>query len=88
MQYLYPVQEPVLAAAMGLVPAELEIEGLYEYQDRRSKKGGSDKVVSPHVQSVCKRYTPIPKKADNSTSVGALRIEPRNRRSVTGKSST
>ncbi|KIN05506.1 hypothetical protein OIDMADRAFT_112975 [Oidiodendron maius Zn] len=36
---------------MGLIPVELDIEGLYETQDRRRKKSTSDKVVPPHVHS-------------------------------------
>jgi hypothetical protein len=40
---------------MGLIPVELDIEGLYETQDRRRKKSTSDKVVPPHVHSVCKK---------------------------------
>lgn len=55
LRHAYPVQDPVTAAAMGLIPVELDIEGLYETQDRRRKKSTSDKVVPPHVHSVGSR---------------------------------
>jgi AP-1-like transcription factor len=48
----YPVQDPVTAASMGLIPVELDIDGLYETQDRRRKKSTGDKAVPPHVHSV------------------------------------
>lgn len=35
----------------GLIPVELEIEGLYEDYDRRRRKNGSEKIVSSHVHS-------------------------------------
>lgn len=54
------MQDPVTAAAMGLIPVELDIEGLYETQDRRRKKSSDDKVVPPHVHSVSRRYLPVP----------------------------
>lgn len=52
----YPMQYPISndgMAPLGLIPVELDIEGLYEDHDRRRRKGGSDKVVSSHVHSVC-----------------------------------
>jgi hypothetical protein len=39
-------------APVGLIPVELEIEGLYEDYDRRRRKNGSEKIVSSHVHSV------------------------------------
>jgi len=45
----YPMQYP--ATPMGLIPVELDIEGLYEDHDRRRRKNGNDKVVASHVHS-------------------------------------
>lgn len=39
-------------APPGLIPVELDIEGLYEDHDRRRKRGSEGKVVAPHVHSV------------------------------------
>jgi len=50
----FPMQYPMSGdgmAPLGLIPVELDIEGLYEDHDRRRRKGGSDKVVSSHVHS-------------------------------------
>lgn len=51
----YPMQYPMNGeglAPMGLIPVELDIEGLYEDHDRRRRKnGGSEKTVSSHVHS-------------------------------------
>jgi hypothetical protein len=41
---------------MGLIPFELNIERLYDTQDRRRKKSTGDKVIPPYIQSVCGRY--------------------------------
>jgi hypothetical protein len=52
----FPMQYPMSGdgmAPLGLIPVELDIEGLYEDHDRRRRKSGSDKVVSSHVHSVC-----------------------------------
>lgn len=51
----YPMQYPINGeniAPVGLIPVELEIEGLYEDYDRRRKKNGNEKIVSSHVHSV------------------------------------
>jgi len=51
----FPMQYPVNGegvAPVGLIPVELEIEGLYEDYDRRRKKNGNEKIVSSHVHSV------------------------------------
>jgi hypothetical protein len=87
MQYLYPVQDAAPVAAMGLIPVELDIRGLYEDYDRRRRKSGNEEAVAPRVQ-VCNRYTPTHNKADAPTSVDALRIEPHSGGFVKGKSST
>lgn len=48
----YPMQYP--PAHMGLIPVELDIEGIYEDHDRRRRKNsGNEKVVASHVHSVC-----------------------------------
>ncbi|KAH6682607.1 putative AP-1-like transcription factor [Halenospora varia] len=46
MQYTADGITPV-----GLIPVELEIEGLYEDYDRRRRKNGNEKIVSSHVHS-------------------------------------
>jgi hypothetical protein len=51
----FPMQYPTHGeglAPMGLIPVELDIEGLYEDHDRRRRKNGSEKVVASHVHSV------------------------------------
>lgn len=60
MKYSYPVlvQDPVSAAAIGMIPVELDIEGCYETQDRQQKKNENERVVPLHVLSVCNRYRP------------------------------
>jgi hypothetical protein len=52
MQYLFPVQDPTSAAAMGLIPAEFDIESFYNSQDNRSKMSSDNKIVPPGVQAV------------------------------------
>jgi len=52
----FPMQyaaNPESMAPIGLIPVELDIEGLYEDHDRRRRKNGSEKVVASHVHSVC-----------------------------------
>jgi AP-1-like factor len=53
----YPMQYPMHSedlAPLGLIPLELDIEGLYEDHDRRRRKNTSnEKTVSSHVHSVC-----------------------------------
>lgn len=52
----FPMQYPMNGegmAPMGLIPVELDIEGLYEDHDRRRRKNGNEKTVSSHVHSVC-----------------------------------
>jgi len=50
----FPMQYPTSGdyqAPIGLIPVELDIEGLYEDHDRRRRKNGSEKVVASHVHS-------------------------------------
>ncbi|KAG9234877.1 putative AP-1-like transcription factor [Amylocarpus encephaloides] len=47
----YPTHTTEGVAPAGLIPVELEIEGLYEDYDRRRRKNGSEKIVSSHVHS-------------------------------------
>ncbi|CZR53119.1 related to AP-1-like transcription factor [Phialocephala subalpina] len=50
----FPMQYPMNGEGMtplGLIPVELDIEGLYEDHDRRRRKNGSEKTVSSHVHS-------------------------------------
>jgi len=46
----FPMQYPG-SAPMGLIPVELDIEGLYEDHDRRRRKNGNEKIVASHVHS-------------------------------------
>jgi hypothetical protein len=46
----FPMQYP--ATPIGLIPVELDIEGLYEDHDRRRRKNGNEKIVASHVHSV------------------------------------
>jgi hypothetical protein len=82
-----PIQDPVSAAARGLIPVQFDFASFHNAQDHRSEKSRNDKIVPPNVQSVCNRQTPTITKVDKSTSVGELRIEPHSRRSVTGERS-
>ncbi|APA16100.1 hypothetical protein sscle_16g108700 [Sclerotinia sclerotiorum 1980 UF-70] len=47
----FPIQYQPNGVPMGLIPVELDIEGIYEDHDRRRRKNGNEKVVSPHVHS-------------------------------------
>lgn len=49
----FPMQYPG-PAPIGMIPIELEIEGLYEEHDRRKRKNDNDKIVPSHVHSVRK----------------------------------
>lgn len=59
----FPMQYPMNGEGMtpmGLIPVELDIEGLYEDHDRRRRKNGGEKSVSSHVHSVSSQIlTPI-----------------------------
>jgi hypothetical protein len=74
-------------APVGMIPVELDIEGLYEDHDRRKRKNGNEKVVASHVHSVCKQPAFSKNIADGSS--GAERkIELPNGHSETGRRST
>ncbi|PBP20563.1 putative AP-1-like transcription factor [Diplocarpon rosae] len=50
----FPMQHPLSGGGMariGLIPVELNIEGLYEDHNRRRRKNGTDTNVSSHVHS-------------------------------------
>jgi len=47
----FPMQYQPNGVPMGLIPVELDIEGLYEDHDRRRRKNGNEKVVASHVHS-------------------------------------
>jgi len=52
---IYPTPYPMSPeglAPLGMIPVELDIEGLYEDHDRR-RKTGSAQSASSHVHSVC-----------------------------------
>jgi hypothetical protein len=82
----FPMQYP--AATMGLIPVELDIEGLYEDHDRRRRKNGNEKTVSSHVHSV-NNLIGIPKISEaDPRSADELRIELRNGHSGTERRNT
>jgi hypothetical protein len=84
----FPMQYPMSGdgiAPLGLIPVELDIEGLYEDHDRRRRKGGSDKVVSSHVHSVCNPNSVTQHMTDILCSAAGPRTAPRNGLSGTGK---
>ena len=93
----YPPQYPTngeYAAPMGLIPVELDIEGLYEDHDRR-RKNGTEKVVASHVHSVRLTSLPSPttsvpkqKLTMDFHSVVEPRTEPPNAPSETGRRNT
>jgi len=76
-------------APVGLIPVELDIEGIYEDHDRRRKKNaGNEKAVSSHVHSVSLS-------SDDSSctklilpSVAEPKTEPRKERSEIEKKNT
>jgi septation ring formation regulator EzrA len=72
------VKDAASVAAIGLMPVELNVRSLYEDLDRRRRKSGNEKSAGPQLQ-VCNGYTPIYNKANESTSVDALRIERHSR---------
>lgn len=56
----FPIQYQPNGVPMGLIPVELDIEGIYEDHDRRRRKNlnGNEKVVASHVHSVsCSRLS-------------------------------
>jgi hypothetical protein len=58
MQYSFPVQDPVSAAEMGLIPVEFDSESFRNPDEHMSKTSRDGKIVASHVLSVCKRCTP------------------------------
>lgn len=88
MQYLCSIQDPVSAAAIGLIPVELDSMGPYEDHDYGKRDSRNKKAVAPHVLSVCKKYIPPYNKKLTVylTSVDVPKIEPHSGHFVTGKS--
>lgn len=75
----FPMQYPTHSegmAPMGLIPVELDIEGLYEDHDRRRRKNGSEKVVASHVHSVCPGPTFSLRAASNLPQDSSANIVP------------
>jgi hypothetical protein len=79
-------QDPFAYTSGSRYTVGLDIKSLYEGYDHRKRECGNEKAVSPHVQ-VCNRCTPVHNKADKSTSVDALKIEPHSRRFAKGERS-
>ena len=82
--YPFPMYSPVSAAAMGLLPIELDVTRFYETQDLQTKKSRDRKDITLHMRLVCSGGPTRPRRADKSTSVDLLRIEPRSERIGTG----
>jgi hypothetical protein len=78
------VQDAASAAVIGLIPAELNVKSLYEDLDRRRGKSGNERTVALQLQ-VGNGYTPIYNKANESTSVDALRTGRHSKRFATGE---
>jgi hypothetical protein len=77
----FPMQYPMSGdgmAPLGLIPVELDIEGLYEDHDRRRRKGSSDKVVSSHVHSVCNPTSFVQHMTDGIGSAAEPKTAPHN----------
>jgi hypothetical protein len=84
IQFSYPVRDPESAAAMGLIPVELDIESLYEVQDRKRRKSANKKPHASQALSVCtnqhifmtKLKTPSASaRSESSLAAGLLRQE-------------
>jgi hypothetical protein len=87
--YAFPRHSPRSAAAIGLIPVEvmpieLDIANFDDTQDRQGKMSRDGKDIPPNL-AVCSRGLLRLKNAEKSTSVDALRIEPRNERIETGE---
>jgi hypothetical protein len=51
MQYALPVPDPVsVAAAMGLIPVELDVSSFYKSHDHRSKRRRGGNIVPPQIE--------------------------------------
>jgi hypothetical protein len=88
--YPFPMYSPVSAAAMGLlpveeIPIEIDVTRFYETQDLQTKKSRDRKDITLHMRLVCSGGPTRPRRADKSTSVDLLRIEPRSERIGTGE---
>ena len=86
----FPMQYPTSGdypTPMGLIPVELDIEGLYEDHDRRRRKNGNEKVVASHVHSVCSPTSHKQNKQADDFSAAEPKIEPHSEPSETGKRS-
>ncbi len=87
----FPMQYPMAGegiAPMGLIPVELDIEGLYEDHDRRRRKNGNEKTVSSHVHSVCNPSLEEEVTEANFTSVAEPRTAHHNELSGIERKST
>jgi hypothetical protein len=93
----FPMQYPTngdYPAPMGLIPVELDIEGLYEDHDRRRRKNGNEKIVASHVHSVYTQstittlYMQFFLHLADINSVAELRTELRRGHLGTGRRST
>jgi len=86
----FPIGYPVdgLAPPMGLIPVELDIEGLYEDHDRRRRKNGNEKTVSSHVHSVYCLIRVTKYHEADLFSAAELKIVPRNEHFEIGKRNT
>jgi hypothetical protein len=87
MKYPYPVQEQASAASMGLMEAELSIDGPYVDVDKRRRNCGNKRAITPHKLAVWNRCIPTYSIANNVRSFDVLRIEPHSRRFATRKRS-
>ncbi|KAI9643894.1 hypothetical protein NHQ30_007245 [Ciborinia camelliae] len=47
----FPMQYQANGVPVGLIPVELDIEGIYDDHDRRRRKSGNDKAAASHVHS-------------------------------------
>jgi hypothetical protein len=87
----YPMQYPMNGeglAPMGLIPVELDIEGLYEEHDRRRRKNsGNEKTVSSHVHSVHSQRSALLAQLLILSSVAVLKTVHHNELSVIEKRS-
>jgi hypothetical protein len=87
--YIFPRYSPRSAIEIGLIPVEvmpieLDITNFDETQDRQGKMSRDGKDIPPNL-IVCSRGLLRLKNTNKSTSVDALRIEPRNERIETGE---
>jgi hypothetical protein len=87
----YPMQIPTVAESQvppGLIPVELDIEGLFEERDRRRTRNGSEKTVASHIHSVYLRFIPPQRALLIPPSAAGLKIERLRGLSEIGKRNT